>query len=314
MRPGQSIVSTIVGAVASLALLAGCDIGKITVNTTSKVLLRAQPSMQQEADYEMARQAIPGALKTVEGFWIVDPDNERLIKILTEGYCQYGTAFVEDDWEVAKFKKDLEAIDYHNTRSTHIFTRCLNFALKTLGSRWQKELFAETDVVNKLIAETGHGKRFALLFAGMSLGSLVNHNLTRVEMIAYLSTVEAILNRVVELDTKHGEPANKAHAALPYIALGMLHSARAKSMGGDSEKAKAMFEKALAVTDNKMLLARTLMAYRIGLQTNDRKFFHDQLKIVIETAPSVWPEQRLANEVAHRKARRYLSKEKDIFQ
>ena len=310
MRLGLFIVS----AIASTTMLASCDIGKLTVNTTSKVLLRAQPSMQQEADYEMARQAIPGALKTVEGFWIVSPDNERLIKLLTEGYCQYGTAFVEDDWEVAKFAKDLDAIEYHNVRSTHIFTRCLNFALKTLGSRWQKELFAETDTVNKLIAETGHGKRFALLFAGLSLGSLVNHNLTRVEMIAYVSTVEAILNRVVELDTKYGAPANKAHAAMPYIALGMLHSARAKSMGGDSAKAKLMFEKALAITDNKMLLARTLMAYRIGLQTNDRKFFHDQLKMVIETAPSVWPEQRLANEVAHRKARRYLSKEKDIFQ
>src|SRR5215216_6337903 len=93
------------------AALGACDIGKFTVNTTSKVLARAQPSLQQESDYEMARQAIPGALKTVEGFWIVDPDNERLIAILTEGYCQYGTAFVEDDWEVAKFAKDLKSIE-----------------------------------------------------------------------------------------------------------------------------------------------------------------------------------------------------------
>ena len=52
------------------------------------------------------------------------------------------------------------------------------------------------------------------------------------------------------------------------------------------------------------------MAYRVGLQTNDRKFFHEQLKIVLETPPSVWPEQRLANEVAHRKARRYLTHER----
>jgi len=301
-------------ALASILGLAGCDIGKITVNTTSKVLARGQPSLQMEPDYELARQAIPGALKTVENFWIVDPNNARLTKILTEGYCQYGTAFVEDDWEVAKFKKDIDAIDYHNNRATNMFTRCLNYALRTLGPRWQKELFGSTDEVNKLIAETGHGKRFPLLFAGMALGSLINHNLTRVEMIAYVPTVETILNRVVELDAKYGAPANKSHAALPYIALGMIHSARAASMGGDSAKAKAMFEKALAITDNKMLLARTLMAYRIGLQTNDRKFFHDQLKMVIETAPSVWPEQRLANEVAHRKARRYLSKEKDIFQ
>jgi len=301
-------------ALISIVTLAGCDIGKITVNTTSKVLIRGQPSMQMESDYELARQAIPGGLKTVENFWIVDPDNERLIKILTEGYCQYGTAFVEDDWEAAKFRKDLEAIDYHNTRSTHIFTRCLNYALRTLGPRWQKELFAETDTVAKLIKETGAGKRFPLLFAGMALGSLINHNLTRVEMMAYLSTVQLILERVLEIDAKVGPPKNKSHAALPYIALGMLHSARAKSMGGDSDKAKSMFEMALKLTDNKMLLARTLMAYRIGLQTNDQKFFHDQLKQVLETPPSVWPEQRLANEVAHRKARRYLSKEKDIFQ
>ncbi|MDB4960983.1 MAG: hypothetical protein JWP01_982 [Myxococcales bacterium] len=310
MRLSLALVTVVGLATAQL----GCDVGKFTVKTTSKVLLRAQPSLQQEADYEMARQAIPGALKTVEGFWIVDPDNWRLTKILTEGYCQYGTAFVEDDWEVAKFAKDLEAIDYHNTRATKMFTRCLNYALKTLGPRWQKELFETTEKVTKLIKDTGSGHRFELLFAGLALGSLVNHNLTRVEMISYLSTVQLMLERVVEIDKQAGLPANKAHAAMPHIALGMLHSARALSMGGDPNLARSHFEMALKITDNKMLLARTLMAYRIGLQTNDRKFFHDQLKIVLETAPSVWPEQRLANEVAHRKARRYLSKEKDIFQ
>ena len=300
-------------ALVAVALVS-CDIGKVTVNTTSKVLLRAQPSLQQESDYELARQAIPGALKTVEGFWIVDPENPRLIKILTEGYCQYGTAFVEDDWEVAKFKKDLEAIDYHNTRSSNIFTRCLNYALTSLGPRWRKEIFGTPEVVAKLVKDTGAGQRFPLLFAGMALGSIINHNLTRIEMIAHLSTVQLILERVVEIDAKAGPPSNKSHAALPHIALGMLHTARGKSMGGEPEKGKASFEKALEVTDQKFLLARTLMAYRVGLATNDRKFFHAELKKVLETPPSVWPEQRLANEVAHRKARRYLSKEKELFE
>lgn len=304
--------------IVSTALLAGCGIGEsIAMKSTSKIMLKAQPSMQMEADYELARLAIPASLKTVEGFWVAGPPDDarkRLERILTEGYCQYGTAFVEDDWEAAKFKQDLPAIEYHNARATNIFTRCLNYALRGLGSRWQKEIFGETDQVMKLIKETGSDKRFALLFAATSLGSLVNHNLTRVEMLAYIGTVEAMLNRVVEMDTKNGVPSNKAHAALPHIALGMLASAKAKSMGGDPEKAKAEFEKALELTEGKFLLARTLMAYRVGLQTNDRKFFHDQLVKVLETPPSVWPEQRLANEVAHRRARRYLSHEKELFQ
>jgi len=41
--------------------LLGCDIGKITVGTTAKILVRAQPSLQQESDYQLAHDAIPGA-------------------------------------------------------------------------------------------------------------------------------------------------------------------------------------------------------------------------------------------------------------
>ena len=307
----------LVAFIVSSAVLAGCGIGeKLAFKSTSKIMTRAQPSMQMEADYELARLAIPASLKTVEGFWVAGPPDDarkRLERILTEGYCQYGTAFVEDDWEAAKFKQDIEAIEYHNARSTNIFTRCLNFALRGLGESWQKGIFGEPDNIKKLVAGTGKDKRFHLLFAANALGSLINHNLTRIEMIAHLGTVQAMMERVIEIDAKSGPPANKAHAALPHIAMGMLHSAKGKAMGGDPEAAKAAFERAIAITDGKFLLARTLMAYRVGLQTNDRKFFHDNLVQVLETAPSVWPEQRLANEVAHRRARRYLSHEKELF-
>jgi hypothetical protein len=302
----------------SVALTTACSLGEnIAMKSTSKILAKAQPGLQMEADFELAKTAIPGALKTVEGFWVAGPPpdaRERLERILTEGYCQYGTGFVEDDWEVAKFNKDIAAIEYHNNRSTNIFTRCLNFSLKLLGKRWQKEIFGSTDQAMKLIKDTGKGDRFELMFAGAALGGLVNHNLTRIEMISYLGTVQAIMERVIEIDAKSGAPKNLAHAALPHLALGMIHSAKGKAMGGDPEAAKAAFQRALDITGGKFLLARTLMAYRVGLQTNDQKFFHDNLVKVLETPPSIWPEQRLANEIAHRRARRYLSHEKDLFQ
>lgn len=304
--------------VISTGLIAACSPEDLAVNSTSKVLAAGQPSLQQESDYELARQAIPGALKTVESFWITGLGNsgahERLEHVLTEGYCQYGTGFVEDDWEEAKFRKDLTATDYNNARATHIFTRCLNYALKGLGSRWQKDLFGTTDVATKLIKDTGSGQRFGMLFAGQALGSLINHNLTKVEMLSYVSTVQLIMEHIIELDKKNGAPKNKVYAALPYVALGMIASTKPQSMGGDPAAAKAYFNEALKITDDKFLLARAFMAYRVGLQTNDEKFFHDNLVKVLETPPSVWPEQRLANEIAHRRARRYLSHEKELFQ
>ena len=306
-----------------VAASAACDIGKFTVNTTSKVLLRGTPSLQQESDYELARQAIPGALKTAEAFWIVDPDNWRLIRILTEGYCQYGTAFVEDDWEAAKLEKNIPLIEYTNDRATKMFTRCLNYALMGLGNRWKKDIFGTPEEVTRLVKDTGKGKRFQMMFAGLALGSLINHNLTRIEMLGYLDTVQQILRRVIELDGPNPKlcppqpaacPASTAHLVMPYVAFGMLDTARGKSLGGDPDKGRASFQKAIDMTGGLFLLARTLMAFRYGIAANDRKFFHEQLKIVLETPPSVWPEQRLANEVAHRKARRYLAKEKELFQ
>jgi hypothetical protein len=295
------------------AVTSACDLGKFTVGQTAGVLARAQPSLRQESDYDLASRAIPGALKTIEGFWVVSPDNQDLINILTEGYCQYGTAFVEDDWEIAKFAKDEAQADYHNERATKIFTRCLNYALRTLGPRWQSEIFAEPEKITRLIHDTGRGQRTPLMWAAFALGSIVNHNLNKVEILAQLPTVRQMLARVLELDAE-GRPHDETLAALPHLALGMLYSAGGAAVGGDPVKATAEFGEALKLTGDKYLLARTMWGFRVGKATNDRKLFHDQLVKVLETPPSVWPEQRLANEVAHRRARRYLSMEKELFQ
>jgi hypothetical protein len=316
MRPGLAVVF-VVFVVFAVNLLA-CDIGQLTVGTTAKVLVRAQPSLQQESDYQLAHDALPATLKTIEGFWIVDPGNSDLLGILTEGYCQYGTAFIEDDWEIAKFAKQLDDVAYHNARATHIFTRCLNYALKQLGARWQTELFETTEKVAQLIKDTGAGHRDHMMWAALALGSIINHNLNRADTLAYVSTVKLILDRVLELDKAH-LPARQDYAALPHLAYGMIYSTGSAQIGGDAAKARAAFETALQLTADKthtagrLLLARALMGYRVGLMTNDQAFFHAQLKQVLETDPAVWPEQRLANEVAHRRARRYLSHEKDLF-
>jgi hypothetical protein len=146
-----------------------------------------------------------------------------------------------------------------------------------------------------------------------------------------LPTVKVILERIVAIDTaQRGQIDGTKHVpcdsgctvrlALPHIALGMVASAASAQFGGDAKKASDEFAIALRITadaahpDGKMLLARVLWAYRVGLQTNDRKLFHDQLVKVLETDPAIWPEQRLANEVAQRRARRYLSHEKELFQ
>ncbi|MEZ4359341.1 MAG: TRAP transporter TatT component family protein [Kofleriaceae bacterium] len=299
---------------AALLALTACDLGRVTVGTTAKVLRRAQPAIRMESDYDLAARAIPGALKTVEGFWVVAPDNENLIAILTEGFCQYGLAFVQDEWEQATFAGDLEAVAHLNGRATKIFTRCLNYALRSLGDKWQRDIFGTPEQVELLCRSTGADRRDPLMWAAIALGSIINHNLDNIEIVAQVSTVKRILARVLELDAAQ-QPKDRSFRALPYVALGQIESASTQT--GDVAKAKQYFEQAIALTtvdgQELYLLPRTIMAYRVGRLTRDRALYHQGLVKVLETAPSVWPEQRLANEVAHRRARRYLKLEKELF-
>ena len=301
-------------AVAAMAtlVLAASDMGQFTVNTTAKVLVRAQPSLKMESDYELAARAIPGTLKTVEGFWVVDPGNPILRGILAEGYCQYGIGFVEDEWERALIANDYDAAQELDNRATRMFVRCMNYALMQLGKKWQDGLFGDTESVAKLINGASSGQRTPLMWAAVGLGSMINHNKDNVELVAQAPTAKAMLLKVVELDAKH-PPKDKALAALPHIALGLLYTAAGAQLGGDAAKAEEHFKKALAVTDDKFLLARVNYAKRVGVMTQNRTLFHDELVKVLQTDPAIWPEQRLANEIAHRRARRYLSQEKELF-
>jgi hypothetical protein len=309
----RTVTHSLVGlGLACTALLAGCDMGKLTVNTTSKVLARAQPALKMESDYELAARAMPGTLKTVEGFWVVNPDNAKLTAILMEGYCQYGTGFVEDEWEIADIAKDFDRKEELSARATKMFTRCMNYALYSLGKKWQEGIFAEFEQVKKLVDSAGGDERNALMWAAIGLGSTINQNKDKPEIFSMLPVAKMMLERVAELDAK-SRPSDPAFAALPQIALGMLNSATSTQLGGDPKKAEAHFMKALELTGDKFLLARVLYARRVGVMTQNRKLFHDQLVKVLQTAPSVWPEQRLANEVAHRRARRYLTIEKELF-
>ena len=315
-----------------LAVLAGCPstIQHMAAGTTAQILVKAQPSLQMESDYELASRAVPGALKTIEGFYVAD-EQPALREVLTEGYCQYATAFVEDEWEIAQFAQNIDQVEYQNQRASKMFTRCLNYAIMDLPSGFDKDLFGTPDQATKRINSIGLDHRTPLMWAGVGLGGMINHNLTRVEMLSYLPVVKTILERVVAIDTaQRGQidgtkkvPCDSnctVHLALPHIALGMVYSAASAQFGGDAKRATDEFNIALRITadakhpDGKMLLARVLLGYRVGKMTNDRKFFHDNLVKVLETDPAIWPEQRLANEVAQRRARRYLSHEKDLFQ
>ena len=164
----------------------------------------------------------------------------------------------------------------------------------------------------KLIDSAPRSKRVPLMWVAVGLGSMINHNKDNIELVAQAPTAKAILLKIVAWD-EASPPADPAIAALPHLALGLLYTAAGAQLGGKADEATKHFKKALELTGDKFLLARVQYARRVGVMLQDRKLFHDELVKVLQTDPAIWPEQRLANEIAHRRARRYLSQEKELF-
>jgi tetratricopeptide (TPR) repeat protein len=292
----------------------GClDMPRIAAGSTAEVFARAQPSMKMEADWELAARAIPASLKTVEGIYVVRPDKTALVDILMEGYCQYASGFVEDEVEQAEIARDVELADYHRARATKMYVRCLNYALLRLGGSWKDDLFGSDEQVAALLAKAGKGQRTPLLWAAVGLASSINMNKDRPEMLGYIDTAKAMLRRVLEIDDKHGPPKDPIMAALPHIGMGMAFTGTAPALGGNPDAAETHFQRAIELTDGKFLLAKVYYARRVHFRKGDQAKFHAELVKVLETSPSIWPEQRLANEIAHRRARRYLKQEKELF-
>jgi len=125
-------------------------------------------------------------------------------------------------------------------------------------------------------------------------------------LVAYLPKAKALFERVVALDERF-------HQAGAHMALGMLNTAQGAAVGGNPTLGKQHFERAIQLTEGRFLMPRVLYAMAYGTIQQNRKFFHDALVAVLRTSPAVWPEQRLANELAHRRARRYLAQEKELF-
>lgn len=283
----------------------------IAIKSTSEILKRAQPSMKMESSYEMARRALPGALKTVEGFHVALPSNEALYPVLAEGYCQFASGFVEDEWEQALFAGKFDVAKSRERWATKMYVRCMNYAFMMLPSKWKKNLFKSAADAKKLVDGATWSDRDGMQWLTVALASSINHNTGNAELLLQIPVVEMMLKKLIEMDDKHNQK-DPMKRALPLMITGMLHTAKPKALGGRPDLAKKAFERVFKIAP-KFLLAKVYYASRYAKSIQDRKLFRDTLIEVLQTSPAIWPEQRLANEIAHRRARRYLKMEKEWF-
>jgi hypothetical protein len=152
----------------------------------------------------------------------------------------------------------------------------------------------------------GRAKAPGIFFVGLALASAINLNRADLARVVELPKAIALIKRAHALDPSfyNGGAA---------MTLGTLYAAQGRAMGGDPEASKRYFDEAVAVSNGRFLLTRVMMARFYAVITQDRALFDKTLKEVVAAPHDLYPDFRLANELAQRRAARYLSRAEDLF-
>jgi hypothetical protein len=300
----------VLGAVAVVIAGAGCDLKEFTVSTTAPVLRVASEALAAESDVQLARDSAPASLKTVEGFYQSAQKNKDLLHILSQGYIEYTFGFLEDDLEaLPDDNKHAAERDALAARATGLYDRANMYAIrlveledKHFGDLFKKDVASAEAAAKKLDKDAAPG----LLFVGLSLASSINLNRNDLARVVELPKAIAVIKRSHELDPKF----YNAGAAM---TLGIIYCSQGKAIGGDPDLGKKFFDEAINATEGKYLMPRVMLARFYAVIVQDRPLFEKTLKEVIAAPKDIWPAQRLPNELAKRRAARYLAHAEDFF-
>jgi tetratricopeptide (TPR) repeat protein len=276
----------------ALFLLEGC-IQTIALRSMGGILDNGLASFNEESDLQLAHESLGSNLKLIEAMIKSDPENEQFLLFAAQGYYSYALAFCEDD-----------SVE----RARVFYLRAKEYGMRALmkNKKFKDALDGDINVFRESVKTFNKDDVPALFWTAFSWGSYVNITRTDIAGLADLSRVQALVEFVAEKDPSfyHGGA---------YLFLGFIEGTTPKSLGGNPDKAKEYFEKALTINGGKFLMTQLYYARAYAVSTLDQPLFESLLKQIEDASIDDVPEIRLANVIAKQKARKLLAEESELF-
>ncbi len=278
---------------ALAASLAGCTLKLAVARSAAGVLDDTMAALSAETDIVQGREAAASLLVLLEGFIRSDPENPALRRAAAQAYGSFAFGFLEKD---------------EPERARRLYRRGLDHGLRALGAApgFQKAVKGALPAFRRRL-EASNKKDLPLLFwTAYCWSGWINLSRNDPDALADLPKAAAMMDRARALDPKyfHGGPE---------LFFGVYYGSRSPLLGGDPKKARAHFERAVAASDGRFLMAKFLYARHYAVQSQDKKLFI-QLLTEVETAPAgLLPDQALANALARKRARELREQAEELF-
>ena len=273
----------------SILLMSGCSffISSATVDMTENL----SQAILNNNDLATVEAGGPAYLLMVDSLLYRDPDNESLLREAANIYTAYTNVFVTD-----------------KARAGKLTDKALEYAFRAICTRRSKTCrfrgvnFQE---FNNILLSLEIKDVPDLFTLGSAWAAWIQTHREDWNAVAEISKVEAIMQRVVELDEFYQDGGARLY-------LGVLATFLPPALGGKPDVGRNHFERALEISKDKNLMVKVLYAQHYARLMFDQKL-HDRLLNEVLEAKTDVPGYTLSNTLAQERARELIKSGEDYF-
>ena len=297
----------------SSSALAGCNLQRIAADQTAEIAEAGSLGFNGFWDYDIFGKAVPSAILQTEALIRVSPDNEKLLVGLSRTYVVYAYGWLSAEWELADERGDFELADELERRLKELYRRSSQVALRVVHKHDRAGGLAKLLKSGKADAVTSYLKQHftdqddvpSLYWSGAAWGSMIANSGGDLNAIADAPLARALMERSVELNPGYADAGGLG-------ALGAAEAAFPELLGGNLDKAKGYYDRALTVCQRRNHLVILSYAKSYAVAKQDRALFLQLLREILD-APDQGDDIRMNNKVARFRAKRYIKRVDDWF-
>lgn len=322
---------------AAVLLTTGCSINKLAVNALANTLSGdgGGSVFTSDEDPELVGDALPFALKMYETILLQSPDHEGLLLATGSGFISYANAFVATPASMLPFE-EWERQQAEQERAKKLYLRGRDYLVHALEVRYPgfRDVLELTspdarDQLASFVQQMADEDVPYLYWIGAGWVAAFALDAFDLELAFTVTKAQVLMLRALELNEAYSDGAIHDFLVQYYASL-------PESMGGDREKAEFHHRRALEIADGRLAGPYVSYAESVvlprqaqvqlpeGDSEEEMRGFYDALQSVVDefvalmnkalaVDPDAYPEARLVNILAQRKAGWYLRNLEDFF-
>ena len=274
--------------VSSVAL-SGCTI--LVSSAATGLADNLSGAILNQDDPELVRAGAPSYLLLLDSFVEGNPNDADILAAAATLYATYGAVFADDEIRASRLTK--------RARRYALTAMCESYSPACV---WPDATYDE--FVASLSGIRPKKAEFLYTYGFASLAYLRAHS-SDVNSLAELPQIEALFSHYLDIS---GDAVNSS----AYTYMGILLTLRPPALGGEPERAREYFEKAIALTDGKDLGAKVEFARGYAKKLYEREM-HDRLLNEVMAADPYQDGFVLGNVLAQEDAAVLLAEADDYF-